>query len=101
KTLQVYSRLTVVDVTATDAEGQPVYGLKQSDFTILEDGKPQPIRNFQEVGAEPPDASSTTGPRSILLLDGLNTAPANAADAKQVSAALGDQSWMQDEAKKY
>src|ERR1039458_94444 len=41
-TLQVYSRMTVVDVTATDADGQPVYGLKQSDFTIFEDGKPQP-----------------------------------------------------------
>src|ERR1035441_6696444 len=35
-TLQVYSRMTVVDVTATDAARQPVYGLKQSDFTILE-----------------------------------------------------------------
>ena len=39
-TLQMYSRLTVVDVTATDRDGQPVYGLQQSDFTILEDGKP-------------------------------------------------------------
>ena len=49
-TLQVYSRITVVDVTATDATGQPIYGLQQSDFTISEDGKPQPIRNFEEVG---------------------------------------------------
>jgi VWFA-related protein len=100
-TLHVTSRLTLVDVTVTDLKGHAVHGLKQSDFTALEDGKPQPIRNFQEVGAEPPDASSTVAPRNILLLDGLNTAPADATNAEQVSAALGDQSWMQSEAAKY
>jgi VWFA-related protein len=100
-TLHVTSRLTLVDVTVTDTKGHAVHGLKQSDFTILEDGKSQPIRNFQEISAELPDTSSTIAPRNILLLDGLNTAPADGANARQVSAALGDQSWMQSEAKKY
>jgi VWFA-related protein len=100
-TLHVTSRLTLVDVTVTDSEGHAVHGLKRSDFTVLEDGKPQPIRNFQEVGAERPGASSTIAPRNILLLDALNTAPPDATNANQVSAALGDQSWMQAEAEKY
>jgi VWFA-related protein len=100
-TLHVRSRLTLVDVTVTDSKGHVVHGLKQSDFTILEDGKPQSIRSFQEVGTDPPDASSTITPRNILLLDGLNTAPADAMKVEQVSAATGDQFWMQSEAKKY
>ncbi len=44
-TLKVTTRLTRVDVTATDLNGDPVKGLKQSDFTVKEDGKPQPIKN--------------------------------------------------------
>ena len=48
-TLQIFSRLTVVDVTVTDAKGKPVQDLKASDFTIKEDGKPQTLRSFQEI----------------------------------------------------
>jgi VWFA-related protein len=93
-TIQLYSRLTVVDVTATDAKGQPVHNLKQSDFTIKEDGKPQPLRNFQEIGENmvavarvaprlPPNVYTnlqpvpTTSAVNILLLDELNTLPAD------------------------
>jgi VWFA-related protein len=100
-TLQVYSRLTVVDVTATDDNGDPVYGLKQTDFTILEDGKPQPIRNFEEVGLgpvmplpdlptnvytnlQPPAPSSAV---NILLLDMANEAPEDSTNPGEVSAA--------------
>ena len=99
-TLQVYSRLTVVDVTATDANGEPVFGLKQSDFTISEDGKPQPIRNFEEVGTAPvvplrelppndytnllPAAPSSAV--NILLLDFANEAPVDSTNQRQLSA---------------
>src|ERR1019366_4526126 len=47
-TLHVYSRETVIDVLATDDKGQPVTGLTRDDFTIEEDGHPQPIRSFSE-----------------------------------------------------
>src|SRR5208283_1940278 len=50
-TLYVTSREIVVDVMVTDANGQPVRGLKQSDFSMKEDGHPQPIRSFAEFGA--------------------------------------------------
>jgi VWFA-related protein len=98
-TLQVYSRLTVVDVTATDASGQPVHGLTQSDFTLLEDGKPQPIRNFEEVKSQyvepprelPPNVYtnvSQPAPSSavnILLMDFANEAPRDSTNPQQLA----------------
>jgi Ca-activated chloride channel family protein len=41
--LKVSSNLVVVPVSVTDAQGQPVMGLKQTDFNIQEDGKAQEI----------------------------------------------------------
>jgi len=89
QTLQVYTRLTVLDVTAIDANGQPVHGLIQADFTILEDGKPQPVRSFEEVSSHPvelprelpPDVYTNLQPPppssavNIILLDLENEAP--------------------------
>ena len=109
-TLQVFSRLTVVDVTAADANGQPVYGLKQSDFTILEDGKPQTIRNFEEVGARPvmptgelpPHVCSNLQPQApspainILLLDFANLAPVDSTDFRELSRSTQTQKRVKD-----
>jgi VWFA-related protein len=111
-TLQVYSRLTIVDVTATDATGQAVHGLTQSDFTILEDGKPQPIRNFEEIGErpimptrqlppnvytnlQPPPPSSAV---NIILLDFANEAPVDSQSAWQVARSLQLQNEVKKEA---
>jgi VWFA-related protein len=91
-TLKVYSRETIVDVTVTDSKGKPVHGLTQSDFTVKEDNKPQPIRSFEEFGSAAPTPAqplpklppnvytnlqppAVTGATNILLLDFLNTAP--------------------------
>jgi VWFA-related protein len=89
-TLHVTSREIVVDVMVTDANGHPVRGLKQTDFTIEENGKPQPIRSFREYGpeipvAEPPavklpprvytnsQSTPASGPVNILLFDALHS----------------------------
>ena len=61
-TLHVYSRETIVDVLVTDDKGQPVRGLNQSDFTVEEDGKPQPIRSFHEYDKTSPPAPARTLP---------------------------------------
>jgi VWFA-related protein len=86
-TLKVFSRETIVDVIVTDARGNAIRGLKQSDFTVQEDGNPQPVRSFGEFDRgftiEPApeadagahsnlQASPTTGPVNILFIDALH-----------------------------
>ncbi len=45
-TVQSNTRLVVVDVIATDNKGQIVSDLKQEDFRVLEDGRPQELSHF-------------------------------------------------------
>ncbi len=40
------TRLVQVDVVVTDKAGNPIKGLTQSDFTVLQDGKPQPVTSI-------------------------------------------------------
>jgi VWFA-related protein len=101
-TLRVTSRETVVDVTVADSKGLPIHGLKQSDFTVKEDGNPQPVRSFLEIREDTPPAqrlppqlpanvytnlqpAPTTSAVNILLLDQLNTLPADEVAMKQES----------------
>jgi VWFA-related protein len=89
-TLKVYARETIVDVTVTDAKGNPVHGLTQADFTVKEDNKAQPIRSFAEFSAHPSDEAGPNLPPNtytnrqpppasdavnVFLLDFLNSAP--------------------------
>jgi VWFA-related protein len=46
-TFRASTRLVLVDLVVTDKNGQTVKGLKAMDFTVLEDGKPQPVRAFE------------------------------------------------------
>jgi VWFA-related protein len=46
--------LIQVDVSVLAKDGQPVRGLTQSDFTILEDGRPRPVASFAAVDIAPP-----------------------------------------------
>jgi VWFA-related protein len=92
-TLKVNSRAVLVDVIVTDRNGNPVKGLKQEDFRILEQGRPQDIGYFEEHSADllarrsenrafpqlPPNVFTNFSPLptppavNILLLDALNT----------------------------
>ena len=46
--------LIQVDVSVLAKDGHPVRGLTQSDFTILEDGRPRPVASFAAVDIAPP-----------------------------------------------
>ncbi len=46
--LQANSRVILTDVTVTDKQGNPVHGLKASDFRIFDNKKPQDIASFEE-----------------------------------------------------
>lgn len=88
-TLRQTKQTVIVDVVVGDRYGTAVAGLKQEDFTILEDGKSQPITFFEVHGGAPtrmgalpklpegmysnfpvPTASDAI---NVLLLDSLNT----------------------------
>jgi VWFA-related protein len=91
-TIKAQAKLVVVDVVVTD-HGKPVHDLKQSDFTLLEGGKPQTLNSFEEHKAltaadaakYPPMPAMQPGvftnyvptptnqAVNILLLDALNT----------------------------
>lgn len=93
-TIKARVPLTILDIVVTDAKGQPVHGLKESDFTILEDKQPMVAKSFEEHRSDesapvaPPPASRplpantftnltptppSTLPPNVLLLDSLNT----------------------------
>lgn len=84
------TRLVEVSVVATDAQGKPVQDLKKEDFTVFEDGKPQPLSHFftaAMLAAGPPPPKLPPGiftnrpellphaPRTVtaIVIDYLNT----------------------------
>jgi len=91
-TIQARVPLTILDIVVTDAKGQPVHGLKQSDFTIIEDKQTMLPNSFEEHRSDarqpaapapkqslPPNtftndtpATASPTPLVILLLDPLN-----------------------------
>jgi VWFA-related protein len=89
-TFKSSSRLVVVDVVVTGRDGNPIAGLDKADFTVLEDGKVQPLQSFEphvpvkETAALPeiqlPAGEFTNFPKqaansavNIVLFDILNT----------------------------
>lgn len=102
-TLKATTRLVVVEVIASNGNGNPVTDLEAKDFTILENGKPQQVSSFsfhlpaarQNGGAQvsveklAPDVFSNvphysqTGIWNVLLLDYMNSQITSQADLRQ------------------
>ena len=59
--------LIQVNVVAVDAAGKHIYGLQESDFTLLDRGTKQTIAAFQEIGADrkPGEAALRRLPASV------------------------------------
>lgn len=60
--MRVESELVLVNVVARDKHGNPVTDLKQSDFTLLEDGKPQKIQSFDFENLDTKPLVAAAGP---------------------------------------
>ena len=99
QTLRVTTRLVVVNVVAHNKKGEPVTGLRRSDFTILDDGKPQQIKVFSvESWQTAPKAAAPLPPNifsnrvardgslpinvAVILLDGTSTSFADSVFAR-------------------
>ena len=90
-TIKVETRVVLVDVVVTDRKGAAIPGLRQQDFQVLENGKPQSISAFDEhknnptppvdLPVLPPNLQSNriavkSGDSvNVLLIDMLNTQP--------------------------
>ena len=83
--------LVTVDAAVTDRSGRPIRGLSASNFTVLEDGRPQTISSFEAIevpdsprgpGDEPRerpsvstnarDTTRTTGRTFVVVFDNRN-----------------------------
>src|SRR5579863_9711688 len=89
ETIKTKVRLVLVDVVVTNGKGEAVTGLRENDFQVLEDGKPQTVSNFEEHHGAPPTqiklptlpphvytnfpVSQTSDAVNVLLLDAMNT----------------------------
>ena len=61
----------LLNVLVTDASGKPVTGLKQENFTLLDDRQPQKVASFRAV-----KGSTALAPvHVILMLDTVNNTP--------------------------
>jgi len=71
--ISVRSELVAVPVTVTDARGHQVSGLRQDNFRVFEDGRPQPIAAFHHGDAPVTlglivDRSQSMRPKNSALL---------------------------------
>jgi VWFA-related protein len=86
-TFKSNARLVLVDVVATDDNGQPVHSLGLQDFTLIEDGKPQRISGFQEQRS---DAKPKTPPPPLNLPENVHTNFVSRSDGGALTVLLFD-----------
>src|SRR4051812_24349164 len=58
-----------VDAIVTDKRGQPVFDLKQADFEVLEDGKPQTVDSFKLIRVDGNPKPGDPPPRPLRTRD--------------------------------
>ena len=82
--------LVVVDAVVVDEAGRPVAGLGRDDFTVLEDGRPQPITSFEAVQIPAPRAA-VPAPRPRASTNVVATAAAPAARSGRAFVVVFDE----------
>ena len=88
-TLKVQSDLVLTDIVVRDRKtGAPVRGLKRSDFSVFENGKPQQIVSFDAQDVD--QAVRLPGTETVTGRAGTPAASALGASAAQQATALRD-----------
>src|SRR5215468_2920225 len=64
-TLSTTTELVLVPAQVKGKDGKPLLGLKAEDFVLRSDGKPQPIRVFEETGQDTAAPRITNSPAAI------------------------------------
>jgi VWFA-related protein len=100
--------VVTVDAVVTDKNGNPVPGLTREDFTVLDEGVPQTLVNFEVVEAGEQTGSSSDalppprpriatnqapkhpGRTFVIVFDNINMSPLNAQRAKASVVAFLD-----------
>jgi VWFA-related protein len=97
------TQLVVVNISAKDKDGNPIKGLKSTDFTVTEDGKPQTVKVFEyqelEEAAAPSPAPAPApklepkkeAPKPDAAPAPAPTAPAKSLEANVVKPVVGTQ----------
>lgn len=97
QSFQVKVNLVEVRVVVRDAQGKAVGGLKQDDFVLLDDKKPQTITKFAVERNQPAAGNSTASPangirsrlagswRLTYLFDDLNSTAIDLANARKAA----------------
>ncbi len=88
--IRVNSDLVLVNVSVRDKHGNLIRDLKQSDFTVLEDGKPQQVRSFdledvERFGQSGPAQVEAQGTAAANLLAG-SGCPGKSGDCRGATA---------------
>ncbi len=90
--ISVNTNLVVVNVDVRDKSGKPIEGLKASDFTVLEDDKPQEISVFDyqrlDWGANAPASTDSASPAAIVSTTPSAPAPASSPASAAASGAI-------------
>ncbi len=88
--IRVNSDLVLVNVSVRDKHGMLIRDLKQSDFTVMEDGKAHPLRSFDIEDVErfaqsgPAQAEAQGTPQAANLLTGSDTKPESIRDRRLI-----------------
>ena len=67
--------LVEIDVQVTDRDGKPIKGLKQEQFTVTEDGKPQKVSTFEYNDIEKIETAGAAEEAPITIPIGTVTSP--------------------------
>jgi hypothetical protein len=67
--LKSESALVVLDVVVTDKKGQPMHGLKSSDFTVLEKDQEMRLQSFEEHRADQIPAPTPLPAKPMSVMD--------------------------------